>query len=138
MTEYQTTPQPPATKYPYIFLKLCEGQIINVENGEVIISLSQFVAPSEASEPGEIENNSTLSSQLSPRPLQIDSEYATSTEESNAQKANDNTPSPPSEQLSQPLLGHEETIKAESTMDESRSLNKRTPRFPNSLTTRPE
>ena len=57
VTEYQATSTVPATNYPRIFLQLCEGQIINVESGEVVISLSQFVAPSEASEPGEIENN---------------------------------------------------------------------------------
>ena len=79
VTEYQATPPVPAANYPHIFLQLCNGQIINVESGEVIISLSQFIAPNEASEPVAIENNSTISSQLSPRPLQIDSEYATST-----------------------------------------------------------
>ena len=83
VTNFQATPKIPASNYPHIFLQLFEGQIIYAENGEVIINLSQFLAPNEGREPAEIETNSNLSSQLSPRPLQIDSEYITSTLEDN-------------------------------------------------------
>ena len=55
VTEYQTTSTASFNNYPHIFLQLHEGQIINVESGEVIISLSQFVAPNEVSESGEID-----------------------------------------------------------------------------------
>ena len=89
-----------------------------MESGEVIISLSQFVAPNEASEPGEIENNSTISSQLSPRPLHIDSEYVSSTQEGNDQNPNDDILSTSYEKSSQTLLAHEETVIADSTMED--------------------
>ena len=68
VTEYQSAPPISTAKYPHIFLQLRDGQIINVENGEVIINLSQFVA-NEPAEPPVSNIDSTLSSQDSPRPL---------------------------------------------------------------------
>ena len=68
-----------------------------------------------------LEDNSTsiFSSQTSPRPLQIDSDCLTSTQEENGQQeAPSEDVTPTFEQLSQPLLAHEETIVAESTMED--------------------
>ena len=73
----------PASNYSRILLKLCDGQIIDVASGEVVINLSQFIATKE---PSESENTSILSSQMSPRLLHIDSEYVTSTQEDNHQQ----------------------------------------------------
>ena len=118
VTELQATSTVPATNYPHIFLQLSDGHIINVERGDVIISLSQFVAPSEATEPGEIKNDSTFSSESSPRPLNIDSEYVTSTQEGNNRNPNDDTLSTSCEQSSQTFLAHEEIGIADSTMED--------------------
>ena len=119
VTEYQTTSTATLANYPHIFLQLHEGQIINVESGEVVISLSQFLAPNETNEPSEIEIYSTNSSQLSPRPLKIDSDHATSTQEIDDQQVKiDDTLSTSYETLSQTLLAHEETVMAESTMED--------------------
>ena len=86
VTEYQNTPQSTVANYPHIFLQLCDGQIINVKNGEIIIRLSQFVAPNGLVEPLQSDTTSIFSSQASPRPLHTDSEYMTSTQESNYQQ----------------------------------------------------
>ena len=37
VTEYQSVPPISTTNYPHIFLQLRDGQIINVENGEIVI-----------------------------------------------------------------------------------------------------
>ena len=120
MTEYQSAPPISTANYPHIFLQLRDGQIINVENGEVIISLSQFVA-NESAEPPVNNINSTLSSQASPRPLHIDSDYISSTQESKAQQdfaVDDVMVRPPLGVLNQSLLGHEEIVIAESTIED--------------------
>ena len=117
VTEYQSAPPISTANYPHIFLQLRDGQIINVENGEVIISLSQFAA-NEPAEPSASTINSTLSSQDSPRPLHIDSEYISSTQESTVQQdfaVDDVTIRPPLGVLNQSLLGHEEIAVAETT-----------------------
>ena len=98
VTEYQGDPPISATNYPHIFLQLRDGQIINVENGEIIISLSQFVATDESAEPLGSDTTSIFSSQTSPRPLNIDSDYMTSTQESSYQQevsVNDDIIRPP-------------------------------------------
>ena len=82
VTEYPSAPQISTANYPHIFLQLRNGKIINVENGEIIINLSQFVATNESAEPPVSDTTSMLSSQASPRPLHIDNEYITSTQES--------------------------------------------------------
>ena len=81
-TEYPSASPISTANYPHIFLQLRDWQIINVENGEVIINLSQFVATNESAEPPVSDTTSMLSSQASPRPLHIDNEYITSTQES--------------------------------------------------------
>ena len=67
ITEYQGAPSTSNTNYPHIFLQLREGQIINVETGEIIINLSQFIAVEEPTEPREGDTTSVFSSQTSPR-----------------------------------------------------------------------
>ena len=66
VTEYQSTPPISTANYPHLFLQLRDGQMINVENGEVVISLSQFVATNESAEPPVSDTTSILSSQASP------------------------------------------------------------------------
>ena len=115
VTEYQGVPSTSNADYPRIFLQLREGQIINVETGEIMINLSQFVAVDEPTEPCEGDIISTVSSQTSPRPLFIDSEF-TSTQEPHEISVNEETKQ--LSILSQSLLGHEETVIAESTMED--------------------
>ena len=98
VTDYQGAPPISTTNYPHIFLQLLDGQIINVENGEIIISLSQFVATDESAEPLVSDTTSIFSSQTSPRLLYIDSEYMTSTQEGYDQQEasfNESIVSPP-------------------------------------------
>ena len=38
-----SNPTQAINSYPHIFIKLCDGEIINAENGERIINLSQFM-----------------------------------------------------------------------------------------------
>ena len=80
-TEYRESQPTSTTDYPRVFLQLQDGQIINAESGEIIISLSQFLATHESSELIASNNSSIIASQTSPRPLQIDSEFMTSTQE---------------------------------------------------------
>ena len=115
VTEYQGVPPTYNTNYPRIFLQLREGQIINVETGEIMINLSQFVAVERPNEPCEGDIISIVSSQTSPRPLFIDSEF-TSTQEPHEISVNEETKQ--LSILSQSLLGHEETVIAESTMED--------------------
>ena len=120
VTEYQSAPPISTANYPHIFLQLRDGQIINVENGEIVISLSQF-AVNEHEEPSASNINSTLSSQDGPRPLHIDSEYISSTLESTVQQdfvVDNGTIRPPLGGLNQSLLGHEETVVAETTFED--------------------
>ena len=66
--------------YQHIFIKKCDGEIINAENGERIINLSQFMKFNELN---EIQPNTTEPdprSQLSPK-LVIDSDCVMSTQE---------------------------------------------------------
>ena len=79
--EYQASQPTSTTNYPRVFLQLQDGQIIDAESGEIIISLSQFVATSESAGLIASNNSSIATSQPSPRPLQIDSEFTTSTQE---------------------------------------------------------
>ena len=116
VTEYQGAHPTSTTSYPHIFLQLRDAQIINVENGEIIISLSQFVATEESAEPCESDTTSIFLSQTSSRPLFIDSEYITSTQERQEVAGNDDIAQPPL--LNQSLLGHEESVVAESTMED--------------------
>ena len=119
VTEYKDNTPTSTTNYPRVFLQLQDGRIINAESGEIIISLSQFVATKEPTELLESDITSIVSSQTSPRPLQIDIEYMTSTQEDQSQsKTPTEDVTPTFEQLSQPLLAHEETIVAESTMED--------------------
>ena len=97
VTEYRADQPTSMTTYPRVFLQLQDGQIINAESGEIVISLSQFVATDEPTEliannnnPVINEfiasnNNSIATSQTSPRPLQIDSDITTSTQEDTVQ-----------------------------------------------------
>ena len=120
VTEYQSAPTMLTANYPHVFLQLRDGQIINIENGEVVISLAQFSA-NKPEEPIASNLNSTLSSQDRPRPLHIDSEYISSTQESTVQQggvADDVTNRPPLGVLNQSLLGHEEVVVAETTFEE--------------------
>ena len=48
VTECQNAPQGSNTDYPHINLQLCDGQIINAKNGEIIINLLEFVANDES------------------------------------------------------------------------------------------
>ena len=43
--------------YPHIFIKLCDGEIINAENGERILNLSQFMAINELHEADHTEED---------------------------------------------------------------------------------
>ena len=117
VTEYQSAPPISTANYPHIFLQLRDGQIINVENGEVVINISQFVA-NETAEPPVSNIDSLLSSQGSPR---LDSEYLSSTQESKVQQdfaVDDVTIKPPMGVLDQSLVGHEEIVVAESTIED--------------------
>ena len=119
VAEYRENPPTSTTNYPRVFYQLQDGQIINAESCEIIISLSQFVAPKESAELFEGDTTSIISSQTSPRPLQIDIEYMTSTQEDTTQQeVQQGETSLTFEQLSQPLLAHEETIIAESTLED--------------------
>ena len=116
ITEYQGAPLTSNTNYPHIFLQFSEEQIINVETGEIIINLSQFIAVEDPTEPLEGDTTSVFSSQTSPRSLVIDSEFITSTQEPQEVSVNEET-----KQLSiinQSLLGHEETVIAESPLED--------------------
>ena len=51
-------------KYPHLVLKLCDGEIVNADNGERIANLSQFLAANNFPEPAR--SDSDLRSPLSP------------------------------------------------------------------------
>ena len=79
VSEYQRQPdltQAAVNTYPHIFIKLCNGKIINAENGERIVNLSQFMAINQLHEAENTEEDPV--SQLSLRLLK-DSCYLTNT-----------------------------------------------------------
>ena len=123
-------------KYPNIIIKLCDGEIINADSGESILSLSQFMVDNELNEKSTVASNPSFP----PSPqLIVDSEYSTPTQGQNlnqhlligseylviipeipsSQQINqfgiDNRP--PSQtltQLNQSLIDHDETLVATS------------------------
>ena len=78
--EYQGVPNPiqVLNDYPHIFIKLCDGEIINAESGEMILNLSQFMVDNKSNEKNASASNTSmpLSSQLI-----IDSDNVMSTQE---------------------------------------------------------
>ena len=118
ITEYTNVPLPAHTSHPHIYLQLWDGQIINAENGQAVINLSQFELNNEPAEPREDHDTPMPSGQ---GPLHIDSQFMKSTQEDAhqpQQQLTESIASPLYEQLSQPLLAHEETVVADSIIEE--------------------
>ena len=88
VSEYQGVPN--TTKvlnnYPHIFIKLCNGEIINAESGERIIKLSQFMVANNLNvmDTTEADPQSQLSQHLV-----IDSDYFMSNPETTTNNLSD-------------------------------------------------
>ena len=142
----QPTTEEVLNKYPHLVVKLCDGEIVNANNGERIANLSQFLAANNLPEPARSESDprSPLSPLLlfnSDEEVPVDPNQQSDQENTSHQRpGQDQTlaqlnhslvdldetavlvinetmsqdpllSQPPSKQLSQLMLGHEENFR---------------------------
>ena len=107
-------------KYPHIFIKLCDGEIINADSGESITNLSQFMVANNLDMVDTIETDqqSQLGQQIVegggyciPDPLTAISDQSSQLSQFDI---DNRLPSQTLTQLNQSLIDHEETVIATS------------------------
>ena len=105
VTEFQVISSqiPSINDCPHIFIKLCDGDIIEAQNGERITDISQFIMANKIEEQMEMEIDPSC--QLGPTPAIVDQFSPTPTSVYQSSQ----TPTM-IEQQSQPLLTHEEVV----------------------------